>query len=790
MQKIKHNVVESISHTLEKNYMPYAMSVIVSRAIPEIDGFKPSHRKLLYTMYKMGLLTAARTKSANVVGQTMKLNPHGDAAIYETMVRLTRGNASLLHPYVDSKGNFGKQYSRDMQYAASRYTEVKLDKLCEELFRSIDKDVVDFVPNYDGSLQEPTLLPATFPSILVNANQGIAVGMASNICPFHLGEICEATIQLIALQHKARKRAAGTASPQATALTAAPATEQVSDQAQEQSQETAVEDDWIREAEQLVLSCLKGPDFPGGGELLYDEKEWLSILQTGRGSLKLRARYRVDKKQNLIEVYEIPYTTTVEAILDQLSDLVKAGKVKEISDVRDETDLSGLKLTLELKRSADPEALMQRLFLMTSLQNNFACNFNLLIKAKPQVLGVVGILQEWLEFRRGCVRRETSYDLKRKKGRLHLLLGLQQILLDIDKAIRIIRETEAESEVVPNLAAGFGIDSQQAEYIAEIKLRHLNREYLLKRLADQERLEQDIAELEKRLSNPDLLDQYVVEGLRRVQKDFAQERRTQVVQASEVEVIRREDLIEDYRLKLFLTEQGYLKKLALTSLRSAGELKLKEEDKLIQEVETSNRAELLLFSNQANCYKLFVHELKDCKPSELGEYLPALLEMSEGEKVVHLRLAEDYQGALLFGYENGKVSRVPLESYRTKTKRKKLLAAYSDKSPLVGIVDLLPEQERLLFLKSNLRKALVVDSALLAEKASRSNQGVQVMTAKRGSKVEQFCPVEEVELLDRKYYQTKGIPAIGYYMKEGSRTQKQRSLDALEGLEGLEGQDG
>lgn len=731
MHQTKHTVVERITETLEKNYMPYAMSVIVSRAIPEIDGFKPSHRKLLYTMFKMGLLHGGRTKSANVVGQTMKLNPHGDAAIYETLVRLTRGNASLLHPYIDSKGNFGKQYSRDMQYAASRYTEVKLDAICEELFRSIDKDVVEFGPNYDGTLQEPTLLPATYPSVLVNANQGIAVGMASNICPFNLREICEATI--------------------------------------------AYMEDPGRDLRDIVL----GPDFPGGGELIVNEAEWEKIYETGRGSVKLRARYRVDKKQNVIEVYEIPYSTTVEAIIDNLADLVKGGKAKEISDVRDETDLNGLKLTIELKRSADPEALMQRLFLQTPLQSTFSCNFNLLIEGHPRVLGVKQIIGEWLSFRRGCVRRETAFDLGRKEERLHLLRGLEAILLDIDRAIRIIRETEKEEEVIPNLCAGFQIDVLQAEYVAEIKLRNLNREYLLKRTADREGLEKDIKKLKKGLEHQELLDQEIISSLRRVMEKFGQDRRTQLVEAHEVEELTREDLIEDYNLKLFLTREGYLKKLPLTSLRSAGELKTKEGDEIVQEAETTNRAELLIFTDRATVYKCFACELKDCRPSELGEYLPGVLEMEEGETPVFLQLAGEYQGSLLFAFENGKVARVPLEAYKTKTKRKKLIGAYSDKSPLVGMAYLAEGEERRFFLSSSIGKALVFDSSQLTLKTTRSTQGVQVMTSKRGSTVVRFLELEEAGLPDPDYYRTSRIPAIGFLLKKKETNTRQLGIEDL-----------
>lgn len=728
MQKTKHTFVERITDTLEKNYMPYAMSVIVSRAIPEIDGFKPSHRKLLYTMYKMGLLTGPRTKSANVVGQTMKLNPHGDAAIYETMVRLTRGNAALLHPYVDSKGNFGKQYSGDMQYAASRYTEVKLDKLCETLFRSIDKDVVDFVPNYDGTMQEPTLLPAAFPSVLVNANQGIAVGMASSICPFNLREVCAATIA------------------------------------------------YLENPDVDLHEYIKGPDFPGGGELIVNRQELDSIFNSGRGSLQLRSKYRVDRKHHLIEVYEIPYSTTVETVVDQLADLVKTGKVKEISDVRDETDLNGLKLTIELKRSADAESLMQRLFKQTALQSGISCNFNLLIEGRPLVLGVRDIIAAWLDFRRRCVRRETAFDLARKEEKLHLLAGLQAVLLDIDKAIRVIRETENEEDVIPNLCAAFRIDEVQAEYIAEIRLRNLNREYLLRRTADYESIQKEIALLQKRLNSAALLDREIISTLKQISEKYGQDRCTTLIEEDEIEEIRPEDLIEDYRLKLFLTAHGYLKKLPLTSLRSAGELKTKEEDFIMQEVEAGNRQEILLFSSKATVYKLFAYELKDCKPSEFGEYLPGVLELEEDERIVYLHLAGDYTGSLLFAYENGKVSRVPCEAYKTKTRRKKLVGAYADKSPLVGMTYLAPEQEEAVYLHSSQKRVVVCPSEAVPEKPTRSNQGVQMMTLKRNAKVTRFGLAKELAVANWQDYLAKRFPATGQFLKEETVEGKQISL--------------
>lgn len=726
MQKVKHTVVEKISDTLEKNYMPYAMSVIVSRAIPEIDGFKPSHRKLLYTMYKMGLLSGSRTKSANVVGQTMKLNPHGDAAIYETMVRLTRGNASLLHPYVDSKGNFGKQYSRDMQFAASRYTEVKLDKICTELFRAIDKDVVTFTPNYDATMQEPTLLPATFPSVLVNANQGIAVGMASNICPFNLREVCSATIA------------------------------------------------YIKNPDCVIEKYIKGPDFPGGGEFIVDREELAKVFDSGRGTLRLRARYRVDLKNRLIEIYEIPYSTTVEAVLDNLAELVKAGKAKEISDVRDETDLNGLKLTIELKRAAEPEALMNRLFKQTSLQANFACNFNVLIDGRPRVLGVKQLIGEWLNFRRTCVRRETAFDLQEKQAKLHLLEGLNTIMLNIDKAIRIIRETENETDVIPNLCRGFAIDAVQAEYIAEIKLRNLNREYLLKRTADRSELTEEIAQLQNRLASTSLLDAEIIRTLQQVAEKYGQDRRTVLIDAGEITEITGEDLIEDYRLKYFLTAHGYLKKLPLTSLRSAGELKIKDEDEIISEIEAGNRDEIMVFTDQANVYKISGHEIKDCKPSELGEYLPGLLDFAPEEKVIYLHVPGEYVGDFMFAFANGKVARVPVSAYKTKTKRRKLVAAYSDKSPLVGI-EFAPENKSYVLI-SNLSKVLIFDSEQIPAKVTRNNQGVQVMSAKRNSVVNKFSTPEAAGIQDSPYYRTKNLPAIGYYLKEDMVKNRQMTI--------------
>ena len=639
---IKQHVVgllqkQPITETLEQNYMPYAMSVIVSRAIPEIDGFKPSHRKLLYTMYKMGLLGGNRTKSANVVGQTMKLNPHGDQAIYETMVRLTRGNGALLHPYVDSKGNFGRQYSRDMAYAASRYTEVRLDKLCDEIFRGLDKNSVDFMDNYDGTIQEPMLLPASFPSILVNSNQGIAVGMASNICSFNLNEVCQAAIA------------------------------------------------YIRDPGFRLIDILPAPDFSTGAEIIYNPHEMEQILQSGRGSIKLRGTYEVDRKNGFIEIKQIPYTTTVEAIIDDITELVKSGKIKEINDVRDETDLDGLKLTIDYKKSVDPDALMQKIFRYTSLQTTFPCNFNILVNGTPRVLGVKAILGEWLSWRRTCVRRETVFDLDKKLERLHLLHGLEKILLDIDKAVRIVRETEKEADVIPNLMSGFDIDAVQAEFVAEIRLRQLNRQYILQRTADIKTLVDDIADLQETLEKRERIDRLIIKQLETVAKKFGAPRLTRLVHQDDIEVLTDHQMIEDFRLRLFLTEHGYLKKLALTSLRSAGELKTKEDDQIVQELEGKNKSDLLLFSDRGNVYKIKCFELKDHKPSDLGEYTPNLLGLEEGERIVFIHLTEDYAGWMLYGFANGKLAKVPMAAYETKTNRKKLVNAYSVSSPLVAM---------------------------------------------------------------------------------------------------------
>ena len=707
---------ERITDTLEKNYMPYAMSVIISRALPEIDGFKPSHRKLLYTMYKMGLLNGGRTKSANVVGQTMRLNPHGDSAIYDTMVRLARGNESLLYPYVDSKGNFGKAYSRDMAYAASRYTEVKLEPICNELFRDIDKDTVDFVPNYDNTMMEPTLFPTTFPSVLVNANVGIAVSMASNVCPFNLTEVCDTTIAL------------------------------------------------LKNPEADVTETLLGPDFPGGGFLLKDADEFRKICETGRGSVKVRAKWNYDKAGGCIEVTEIPYSTTIEAIMDKIVDGIKQGKLREISYVRDETDLSGLKIAIDLKRGADPEKVMQKLFRMTPLQDSYSCNFNILIHGQPRVMGVKEILTEWIAFREECVRRRIVYDLQRKREKLHLLEGLERILLDIDEAIRIVRETKEESEVVPNLMQGFSMDEIQAEYVAEIKLRHLNREYILRRTQEMEQLRTDIDSLQQTLESPKKIRAVIAKELKETAKKYGQPRKTQFC---EVDLQAESDPtmdIPDYPVHLFLSESGYFKKISPASLRMNAEQKLKEDDRIIAHWETTNRIELLFFTNQQQVYKTKASAFEDSKASLLGDYIPAKLGFDEGEFVVSVILTNDYSGMLLFVYENGKVAKVPLQSYATKTNRKKLANAYSDKSPLVTALPLLEEQHVLL--RSSGNRALLFQTEELLPKTARNTQGVQVMTLKGKQVVlsAELLTAEQAE--ERKRYQAKTLPALGALAKD------------------------
>lgn len=704
-------VNQRITDTLETNYMPYAMSVILSRAIPEIDGFKPSHRKILYTMYKMGLLTGSRTKSANIVGSTMKLNPHGDAAIYNTMVRLSRGYEALLHPYVDSKGNFGKAYSRDMQWAASRYTEAKLDPLCNELFRDIDKDTVDFVDNYDGKLKEPTLLPVTFPSILVNANTGIAVGMASSICPFNLKEVCETAIAL------------------------------------------------MQDEEHDVADTLKAPDFTGGGRILYDRAEMENIYRTGRGGIRVRAKYAYDKENNCIDVTQIPPTTTIEAIIDKIIDRVKAGVIREISDVRDETGLAGMKLTIDLKRGVDPEKLMQKLFRITPLEDTFSCNFNVLIAGVPRVLGVKELLNEWIAFRVECVRRRTFYDLTKSKDKLHLLQGLAKILLDIDKAIRIIRQTEEESEVVPNLMIGFGIDEVQAEYVAEIRLRHLNREYILKRTDETGKLEQEIAEMEDILAHRRKIQQIIIGELRDVIEKYSQPRRSELVYAADIVVEEEEEDTPDYPVHLFLTRDGYFKKITPLSLRMSGEQKLKDGDEITQTMESTNNRELLFFTNRCQVYKAKIADFDDTKASVLGDFIPAKLGMEEGENVIYMAVTKDYSGFMLFFFENGKVAKVELSAYETKTNRKKLVKAYSNKSLLAAARFAAEDCE--LVLQSSAGRLLLLHTGAIAPKSTKDTIGVAVMTLKRGQKLLHVRDYREGEFAKPHRYRTKNLPAAG-----------------------------
>lgn len=703
-------VEQRITRTLEENYMPYAMSVILSRAIPEIDGFKPAHRKLLYTMYKMGLLGPTRTKSANIVGQTMKLNPHGDAAIYDTMVRLSRGYEALLHPYIDSKGNFGKFYSRDMAWAASRYTEARLDDLCKELFNDIDKDTVDFVDNYDNTLKEPTLLPASFPSVLVNANTGIAVGMASSICPFNLAEVCQTTIAL------------------------------------------------MRDPEHDIATTLLAPDFPGGGQLVYDAKAIQEIYRTGRGSFRVRARYSYDKSVNCIDITQIPPTTTVEAIVEKVVDLVKHGKLKEISDIRDETGLDGLKITIDLKRGVDPDRLMQRLFKFTPLEDSFSCNFNVLIAGVPRVLGVGGLLQEWVTFRIECVRRRTHFDLSKKRDKLHLLKGLQAILLDIDKAVAIVRNTEEEAEVVPNLMIGFGIDEVQAEYVAEIKLRHLNREYILKRTEEVGQLEKDIAELQGILDSKAKVKGIIIKELQAVAKQYGQPRRTMLLYSDELEEYREEEEIPDYPVHLFFTRDGYFKKITPQSLRMSGEQKLKEGDEVVQQLESTNNVDLLFFTDRAQVYKAKASDFGDTKASVLGEYIPAKLGMDEGENAIYMAVTKDYGGYMLFFFENGKVAKVNMESYATKTNRRKLLGAYSDKSPAASIAYIQEDCEFLL--TSAQGRMLLMHTGAIQPKTTRNTQGVAAMTLRKGGRLLRAVPYAEGMLKKPDRYR-KNIPALG-----------------------------
>ena len=717
---------QPITETLETNYMPYAMSVIVSRAIPEIDGFKPSHRKLLYTMFKMGLLTGGRTKSANIVGQTMKLNPHGDAAIYETMVRLSAGYQALLMPFVDSKGNFGKVYSRDMSYAASRYTEAKLSAICGEVFRDIDKDTVDFVDNYDGSMKEPCLLPTAFPNVLVSANMGIAVGMASQICGFNLGEVCETTIN------------------------------------------------YLRDPEHDLLSTMPAPDFPTGGEIVYDRAAMENIYRTGRGSFKVRSRWRYLPKENIIEIYEIPYTTTSEAIIDKVAELIKAGKVREINDMRDETDLSGLKLAIDLKRGVDPDKLMQKLFKLTTLQDAFPCNFNILVGGNPRVMGVGEILEEWTAWRMDCVRRRVYFDLAKKKDKLHLLKGLERILLDIDKAIAIIRETELEADVVPNLMMGFGIDQIQAEYVAEIKLRNINREYILKRTDETSDLEQQIEELEGILNNRRKIKGIIIDELKQILKKFPSPRKTGIVYADEIEEFDEEQQIEDYSVTLFLSREGYFKKITAQSLRMSGEQKYKEGDGLLVSFEASNRGELLFLTDRQQIYKARVSDFEDCKASVLGVYLPTRLQMDEGENIISMIDPGDYSRNLLLIFENGKAARIDMAAYETKTNRRKLVNAYSDKSPVVAVMVIGEEMDVACYSSDD--RVLVFNTAQLQVKTSRSTQGVAVMTLKAKRTLVKALPVKDSAITNLSRYRVKNLPGAGALLKSEDRVEQQLSL--------------
>ena len=719
-------VDQPITVTLDENYMPYAMSVIVSRAIPEIDGFKPAHRKLLYTMYKMGLLTGSRTKSANIVGQTMRLNPHGDAAIYETMVRLSKGNEALLHPFVDSKGNFGKVYSRDMAYAASRYTEAKLAPICAELFRDLDCDAVDFVDNYDNTMKEPSLLPTTFPNVLVSANQGIAVGMASQICGFNLGEVCDTTIA------------------------------------------------YLKNPAHDIASTLLAPDFPTGGQILCDGDELREIYRTGRGGVKVRSRYRYDRKENLIEVFEIPYSTSLEAILDKVAELVKAGKVKEINDMRDESDLSGLKLAIDLKRGVDPDKLMAKLFRLTPLQDTVSCNFNILIAGQPRVLGVDGILEEWTAWRTECVKRRVYFVLKKKQDKLHLLQGLKRILLDIDKAIRTIRETEEEAEVIPNLMIAFGIDQVQAEYVAEIKLRNINKEYILKRVAETASLADEIADLEDTLAKPARIRRIIIDELTEVRKKYAVPRRTEIVYGHELPEEPEEEPVDDYPVHLFLSREGYFKKITPQSLRMSGEQKFKEGDALRQSFETTNAAELLFFTDRQQVYKTRASEFGETKASALGDYLPAKLGMDEGENVIYLTLAGDYSGFMLFLFENGKAAKVPLSAYATTSNRRRLTGAYSDKAPLTAMLALGEDTELALYTSEP--RCLLMHTASLTPKTTRSTQGVAVMTIKPKYRLERVAPAAETGITNPARYRTRTLPAAGALLKAEDSDEKQLEL--------------
>lgn len=714
------NVIkQNITHVLESNYMPYTMSVIVSRAIPEIDGFKPAHRKLLYTMYKMGLLKGGRRKSADVVGQTMQLNPHGDASIYETMVRLTRGYDALLHPFVDSKGNFGKVYSRDMAYAASRYTEVKLADICSEIFFDIDKNTVDFIDNYNGTMKEPVLLPTTFPNLLVTPNQGIAVGMASSIASFNLKEVCTATIE------------------------------------------------YIKDKNTDLKKHLLGPDFSTGGQLIYNEEEIDKIYKTGRGGFKLRAKYRYDKKNSCIEIYEIPYTTTQEAICDKIITLVKSGKIKEITEVRDETDLKGLKIALDIRKSADPDTLMQKLFAMTPLVDTFSCNFNILINGRPKTMGIAEILDEWIIFRTECIRKQLNYDIKKTEEKLHLLEGLSKILLDIDKAIKIIRNTEQDNMVIPNLMEGFQIDTIQAEYIADIRLRNLNKEYLLNRINEKDNLENLLADLKATIESDKKIHSLISASLKNIIKKYQQDRRTEIIYEEEIEEISVDIFIEDYGLKLFLTAEGYFKKIPLISLRSASDHKFKEDDYMLTELESTNKADILFFSSQGSVYKARAYDLPDCKASLLGEYLPNLLDLSEGEKIIYMTATLDYSGYMIFAFENGKIAKIKMDSYQTKVNRKKLLNAYSLKSRLI-FADYIYEDRDYIGVRDT-DKATLFSTALIEPKQTKNSSGVQFYNLKKNSVLSILMPSENFKSDDIEYYRTNKIPSTGHFITENDK---------------------
>ena len=717
---------QPITDTLELNYMPYAMSVIISRAIPEIDGFKPSHRKLLYTMYKMGLMTGARTKSANIVGQTMRLNPHGDLAIYDTLVRLSKGYGALLTPFIDSKGNFGKVFSRDMACAASRYTEAKLAPVCGEIFRDIDRDTVDFIDNYDSTMKEPVLLPTTFPNVLVSANTGIAVGMASNICGFNLDEVCR----------------------------------------------TAIE--YINDRECDLTLTLKAPDFPTGGELIYNAEELKSIYETGRGSVKVRSKWRYVKDGNLIEITEIPYSTTAEAIIDKVAELVKANKLREISDMRDETDLSGLKLTIELKRGVEPDKLMAKLFRQTTLMDSFSCNFNILIAGVPRVMGIREILEEWTAWRADCVKRRVYSELQKKKEKLHLLRGLQKILLDIDKAIAIIRATEEEAEVVPNLMIGFGIDERQAEYVAEIKLRNINREYILKRTEETGEIEREIEDLEDTLKSRRRINAIIIRELKEVSKKYGEERRTQIVYEDEIEVFDTEEHLEDYTVHIFMSREGYFKKITPLSLRMGGEHKYKDSDGSFISFESQNKNELLIFTDRQQVYKTRIRDFEDTKASSLGTYLPAALEMDDGENVIFLLDPGDYTGHIIFFFANGKAARVELSGYATKLNRRKLTGAYSDKSPACTVLPLYEDKELVVY--SNDGRAVIFSTSLLAPKTTRSTQGVQVISLKRGREATMAIPLDKTPIASPSRYRVRSIPAAGAILRPEDKGEEQLTL--------------